>query len=696
MVFTPPTRRDDDDATKFAYERQKLAMYNHFLRLKPHLFSHVNVEIRHNQNLRNTSAELMDNNIYVRLIATKEFCQQIHCNTHYPRGKQCTNQSEPTIFKSGNSDIQACHASCFNVFDGGVDADGTLYKSPLTIYSERQHKCLLHTDSGFALGIDDYARSDVHPAPRIDTIGTGFDLQKDPYIDKDGNETYKFKLNKYYCDDFGYDFDGTRCKPYVLETINSLFFSENLYKAFQYGYRNFTTGVGSKDIQKPLLSPIAGSAPPKKREWESNINKGAHFFNTDLKLSDLGIMGDYPHLIFTTEYGWPGQIVEPLILNRKPQFKVIDYLSGQNDVVEHLRVNNYGLRKTDEFEILRVYEYMRDVFDEMDNEESSSEDPMAIENFVSGLYHVLGSEEIWLYSSSIFARTILSKMQKLIATSERIFKSATKTVIRVMQRSIMSSLIHRSGHLAIRFFSIAAKAGIGVLKALSVVGLFGDLIGITDIILSHFDLFDLQKIRDENMPLSYSLFDLGSKERAYGFKTVEYSPALFMISYDGFAPKNKNNFFTDEITDAENLKLLPTAYDPPVTYAITANQVQHKDNVVNIFRWSVEYLRRLDTNSDNIPIKWDEEIGIDFETYNKNINKTVESFPETYINYRAFMAETFSRVDKNKYMAIAAVTSLITSVFIPTLFPLLIAFTIVVYAFFVNFHITNKHGTGLQ
>ncbi len=244
--MSKPTLIDDERALFYATERSKLGLFNKFLLKFPHLFSHVGVEIRHN---RDIPYDNFENNIYVRLIGTEKFCKQATCVSMYPRGQTCTPTTEPLIYQSGNSTIDACQGSCFSFFNGKKDDEGNYYKMPLLRFNNDAECCTIHNMPYFAQATDDYLRTDTHPTPRIDTIGTGFDLLDEGY-NNGVDQTFKYKLNKFYCDDFKLEYKDDDCKPSLGEKLFSLFVSENLYKAMQYGERRITTGKGLSDVQE--------------------------------------------------------------------------------------------------------------------------------------------------------------------------------------------------------------------------------------------------------------------------------------------------------------------------------------------------------------------------------------------------------------------------------------------------------------
>lgn len=682
MVFNPPTSFDYDNATRYAYERGKLAIFNHFLKIKPHIFSHVNVEIRHNPDLSNRTLDQMNHNISVRLIGTPMFCSQVKCNAYYPRGKTCTPSTDPLVFKSGNTDVQACQAGCFNLHDNSPDANGNVFKGPHTTFSERQNCCLLWLDQFFILGVDDYSRTDVHPEPRVDTIGTGFDLSADPYIDKDGNETFKFLLNKYYCDDFRLKFDGVECKRSVGEAISGFLFSEVLYKSLQYGIRKASNGIGAYDVQKPILPEISLLPSADKQAWLQNINQNVNFFNPELVLSDIGIMGDYPHLIFTTEYGWPGRIVQPLIITRVPkfsQYQEVDFIAIDKNVLPHLKRNSYGRRQLDEFEILQTYTSLLRAINSKKNDTEST-----ISQIVNGIVEIFGTSQFWLQSSLILTQSCLSEMEKLVLYGSVHFKAATESFTAILRRTMFTSLAHQTGHLAAHYTETAARIALGSIKAISIIGIVSDIIGLIDVVLGPFDFFSTEKL-NYHAPHQYSKADLEMKKTIFDYKTVEYSPAMFVHNDDLITAStiNASHLFQQKLVNSIYLNLLPASIKLP--YAIDSSAVIHKDDTKQTFKWNADYLTRLERNSNDLLINWSDESGVTFEDYKTQLQKEVKTIPDTYVNYREYIGDTLTRLDINKYGIPITMLILISSVFLPTLLPVVIAIFIAVFIFSLQF-----------
>lgn len=698
MVFEKPTQLDLDNSVLYCLEREKILSFNHFLKILPHIFSHVNVEIRHNKSLNNKQENLVDSNIYVRLIGSKEFCKQVRCNASYPRGMTCKPDTDPLTYKSGDGDVYACQAPCFQLYP-----ESTLdLRAPLTRYSERQNCCLLHNNQPFSAATDDYMRTDVHPTSRIDTIGTGFDVDRNnsSYFDFAGNETFKYELNRYYCDDFLLNFENGECKPSIGQRVNDLFLSSNLYKAIQYGIRYAETGVGLHDVQIPNLPP-KGPPPENKEAWLLNINKSAYFFDPMLKLSDLGITSDRLHLFFTTEYGWPGRLVEPLILPREPSayknVKIVDFVTGNEKLLPQFQVDSNGRRYLDEYKIIGVQEIITDLYANSEKDRAGrifgglGNAPNEINLFLTSIPSLIGNEEFWLTIGSGFSSQVVDVLKDNIESQliKMQRKTITESMTTIVKRSILSTIANRTGYVARKFTFNTLRLFTSTLRALSVVGIIADLIGIVDLFLINADLFDLRNLKGKQFANTFSEMDLAQNEKQYGYKTVEYSPAYFMAMYDLATSHSKekqessNIIFQEELHTEVNLDFIKENNHLP-KWSINSSKVGHKNDVKFKILWQTEYLYRLERNSNNLKINWFEERGAGtIHEFNAFVDTVYDI--QAIVNFKMYIKNAFNRVDLLKYGTIITIILLIASVFIPTLIPLFISLLMSISMFALTF-----------
>lgn len=653
MVYTPPTFIDYEHATLLSFERQKLTTFNHHLKIAPHIASHINVQIGLYKGVPIGSQAQFDNAIYVRLIGSPEFCSQVKCFSYYPRGKDCGKAQEPFIFKSGNSDIETCHSACFNLYEGSTDEDGNLYKAPLTHYNKTQNCCMMHNDVFYRLAIDDYMRTDAHTTPRVDTIGTGFDLAPEMGSDAEGNEFFNFKMNKYYCDDFKYEFKDGECKPSIAETIVGALVSSNLYKGIQYaGKPGGVSGVG-----RPSLPPITTPTPPKLTKWKSIVNTGAHFFDPNITLRMLGITRELSHLYFTTEFGWPGRLVEPLLLYEeiKAPGAIHINFSAPRKSLPQFKIMPDGRRQFDEYELMDVYDSLRRAnrlaYENIKEDKDIS--PNAIIATFDALKQQFGTPEFWATIGLGFTDSVINLLKRISNFAEMHFGRMTSSMILLAQKTIFNNIVTKSGALALKFSTLAFRILASTFKVLSVVGTIVNILSLADLFLLGTDLFNLNELRgQEYIDNAFNFPDMISNELAYGYKSVEFSPAQYFSMYD----YNTRDRLVDsiELVEAENLILLPHATRPPVPYAIDKTKVGRKNQPYDTFRWEAEILDRLITNSDGIPINAHEADGKSFHEFNEMVDN-IKFYPHTFTGYKLYSEDMISRIEISSYFLITSI-----------------------------------------
>lgn len=662
MVFNPPTTIDNTNSDRYSFERTKLLIFNYYLKYMPHIFSHMGIEIMHNRDGAANNGVDSLRFIYVNFLSTKEFCSQIRCQNKYPRGQTCTSDSSPIVFKSGNSDIQACQSGCYNLYSNKFAKNqqfrGDEFRGPFTIWSDRMSCCQLHTNSAFALGIDDYLRTDVHPTPRIDTIGTGYDLDKNLHIDDSNNESFRFKINKYYCDDFELEFDGTKCKESVGEYLFSLFVSQTLYKAVQYGVRYFSTGVSATTVNTPKLPDISTQPSLEYSKWMTNINPDATFFNPDLSLADLGITRDKLHLIFTTEFGWPGRLVEPLILTKEIDNNVMqrDFVQLNKFRPAHLQVNpTTGRRYNDSFDLLEIYKYINEAAtinpDTSSSEGGGGSDIHAdvFESIREFITNIKSSDILGAVSAAVIIEHIekaISGMRAVSATIESEF--ITTTMLKIARRVVVHELAPAVLMGSLRILSLTLQLMSSTLKAGSVVL---NVIAFLDLFLQFADFFHLQRLQDQGYVDAYTILDLETNFRCFGYRTVEMSPVHVISMMENLNMPDK--FKVDVKNDASmynaqwaKLKCVQKNYIQQ-PYEIPHTDVVDRNDFNMKILWTAEYIYALKTNSNGLKIDWADDTRLVKATDDSltNIKNTTDI--ETFVQYQKF-AKNFTW--KYKYL----------------------------------------------
>lgn len=650
MVFNSPTKLDFISSDRYMYERNKLLFFNYYLRLKPHIFSHITLEIRFNKYIQTPIKMPPEYNIYVVLRGSKKFCEQINCQSLYPRGKLCGENDTPLIFKSGNSDIAACHSSCFNLFDKKKDKTGTNYKAPFTKFNEKQNCCSILGNDMFGVAADDYNRTDNHITPRLDTLGTGFDLADEPYIDLEGNETYKFNMNKYYCDDFMKRWNGKECYTPLHEEIFGFLVSSVLYKACQYGVRYAQTGIKASDINKPDVPPIKTDPPNNYEQWMQEVNRDAFFVNPHLTLKDLGITdAGLKHLIFTTEYGWPGRLVEPLIVYQElgslhPDVKVVDFNDLNKNKLQQFKIDSYGMRLVDEYDLLDIYKHINEEALTSTADASTNYKPenpnqwdVYVKHFIDKIFNT-----IWNINTPLalafgkFQGYIIESMIKGMSHIAEKIESGVVSMFMVMltERLLLHSLLPVILQPVFKIIAMTLKMLASAIKTVDTVV---SIIGIIDLIDIAVDFFNLSQEIGVSTIHQYSEADIMARKKAYGYGTVEYSPIMLMTIFE-YISVEENDGKNNNISAENNYE---TVLPPSSNYCVLLKDYKLNDSKWKIkleevvdrydyfsgFVWSSEYLYSLDVNSNGLPINWNEEYGI------CNINDAHEYFDTAFKNY---------------------------------------------------------------
>lgn len=667
------------DAAVNATERSKLMSFNCFLKEYPHIFSHVNVEIRHNQLLDNKTVEQMNRNLKVRLIGTPKFASQINCNLYYPRGRECKPETPSLVFKSGNSDVPACQPSCFKITGSRVDEDGVPFRAPMAFFDKDQGTAIMQSDAIYRLAVDDYARTDAHLTTHVDTIGTGFDVPKDEYyMDTEGNKTYKIALNRYYCDDFMLEFRDGECKPSAAEFWVGIFVSSALYKAMQYGARYFATGVPANGIQKVKLDPIRTKAQTEA-EWRAIINQQAVFFNPNLSLSDLGITADESFLIFTTEYGWPGRLVVPLIFYKTPEhdkYLQIDYELLNAKRLPQFAMTRDGRRIYDEYDLMGQTSAMlrNQVLEQYSDENDAAEHMKSwFASMIERIEAMLKSSEFYLIAgAAIGPQIILTQMRKLIKSLLRTaMPKLTVITMNVLAHSLGMSIAARLALTLARVGTFALKFSLATIKALSVIGLVFDGLVILDLFDLAFDFFSTKNLRDPSYPEAISELDLTVREKQFGWRSPECSP-IYIISLIKTARLRDTKTDVDPLVgltlllrDSGPNPLLTSSDEQPVTFADAERVVGEDDDAfLNIF-WQTEYLARLKTNSRGEPIIDPKEISM--TKFDEAADNVLTNYPTTYNNYKAYSSDALKRVSVLRKLLITGLFSVGVALLMPTL-----------------------------
>lgn len=613
MVFNPPTQLDYTYADLYKYERYKIQEYNNFLCHRPEIMSHTYIEISYNPDLAN------DNLPWYRKIrfvvrSRKKFCTQTTCQMNYPRGNMCKPKDEPRIFKTGDHDLEACQFSCYHLYEMSKMPEEKEYmRAPFLIYSYGQCACTMHSNGFFTLGADDFARTDTHPKPRVDTIGTGFHYidsgnffdrpdfspeDNPPYRDSLGNESFQFRVNRYYCDDFQLKFDGNKCYASAGEKIFGFLVSSALYKACQYGVRYAETGVTNTDVQKLELPPPRFSVTHATYDsWKNDVDPDAFFIDPNVSLTDLGFTEDMKHCIFTTQYGYPGKLVEPKASGKNMTGNIIDYEELNKGRLYQFQYDvATGQRYIDEYEIYGIYKYIRENPSPVADHDYTNPN-QTLADILHGIISNLGEVAGMMTLGYLMDKGLQYSSNLIKISTEYLEGKITPTLLHLVERELASKTLNPAIRIFSKTIASVAKISGSLLKAVDV---FTTVAGILDIFDVGFDFFDMSKIMDNGTIQQYSQMDIDVMRRSYGYGTVEYSPVSFMLTCEMLKLHEK---WTEIPVATKKLRNEHGKYK----YMIPVEAVtkHHEDN--NTYEWVSEYVFSMKTNSNGLEINWGEE-----------------------------------------------------------------------------------------
>lgn len=745
MVFNPPTAVNYSNADLYAYERQKIQQYNYHLRYRPEIMSHVYIEISYNTQLTDNTEIPWYRKIRFTVRSRKKFCSQTSCQLHYPRGNTCRPKDLPRLFKTGDHDVESCQFGCYNLYEMSTMPqeqettatetsaaakttattaenksekkitikDEEYVRAPFLIYSYGQCACTIHNNSLFALGIDDYMRTDNHPTPRIDTIGTGFhyvdsgnfferenfDPQSNkPYTDIEGNESFRFNINRYYCDDFRLKFDGRKCYESVGEKIFGFLVSSTLYKACQYGVRFAATGVTNTDVQKLSLPPVNYRVHHDTFDsWKNDVDPTAFFIDPNVSLLDLGFTEDTKHCIFTTQYQYPGELIVPLASpyqqktdqqqrQRREQLRQIDYAQLNKGRLYQFQYDVMtGQRLIDEYEVYGIYKYIRQNPTKSNfNQDDYMTPPTKLSAFIQGLINNLGETSLMLTLGYLSDKGLQYSQKLLTLATEYLEGQITPTLLHIVEREMLTQTLKPVVQVFSNTIASMARISTNLLKTTDV---FTTIVGVLDLFDLAIDFFNMNNIMDSGTIQQYSQLDIDVLKRAYGFGTVEYSPVTFML-------------MCEKLKLYKNWKVTPTAtkklycntdykkykYMIPVTAVINYQETNNS----NTYEWISEYIFSLRINSNGLNINWEDENKLSSDIIDQYTKIDESVYVHGMDAYSTYTENFRERVTYAKYGLVIALILLlvIIVVYVKVVVPFI--FVVALVAFYITFSYVNK------
>lgn len=702
-ILVAPTADDLNNASIYAFERNKLQTYNWALFHFPKIFSEVHVEIQPHHYLMSNNKSFRDNCIYVRLKSSKGFCEKARCNLFFPRGQECTkfyrdqknnknnkNNTNPEllqIFKTAHTTDTACEAGCFKLFDTPMSVKNNNHEEEkdildqgfrvLTGWSDRCDSCLIFDNSLYSMEIDDYNRTSKHTTRHYDTVGTGYDKANN-FVAPSGDESFGFQLTEFDCQDFDmYLYEDEKKQKYC-EYSNwekytaGFILGESLWGVLKRGIKA-TVETFDHDYNRPHL-PIIGKQEKEellKKFGTSNDNghdiinlKHAFFIDPFVTLSQLGFTEKNMHMFWTTEHDdFGGGLKEPLYLYKSVddiQPTIPHYLQRNNE--ENYKKNPMNLpnkRHSDEYEILNLKptriteETYTELFQAILNEKANDS------NLLSALksFAVEGSKFIAIdLTLRLSTKKILPKVIESLGTNRLTNFAFRATIKHVFQKEIEKEA------LKLTFEKAAARAlsfGVRFIKAVDI--LLWVFLAI-DLLLAFFDPLGIKL--HESLGVQAAV-DMNSKlniminQHDYGYGTVEFSPIYYVLAARHIHAENV-------YTTLETIQIKKNMFKiPNKKYALPLNATIPNDNMSeftqNFYR---DYLENLKFNSNGSKITVFDHSNEKNEILDKKemLNK-INFLNSNLFNYSNIKNTTTGMLQKLQFISIFASILILPSLF---------------------------------
>lgn len=631
-----PTKEDELWANKYVFEREKLLNFNWYLKKYPHLFSYVSLEIHANVEAMHAHRAFADHLILVRMKGSKEFCEKMRCNKYYPRGKECKMDDKLKIFKSGNSTITACEKGCFNIFTGPQKM------SALTQWSQRCEACLQHNETLYAGAIDDFRRTENHTTPHQDTVGTGYDVDvNNNFVSDTGDEALQYKLNSFYCDDFQKQFFDTYCAASAGEAVAGFFLGDNIIDIFKFFFTKTIFGESLGTVNTPDLKPVTETDRIRLNKQDTNwwtINENAFCINPNITLSNLGINNDNIHMFYSTEFGWPGHLVEPLLLYQTINTNVddnptspllpktsnfmkwlnekqINFTARDSKIPYHLQINADGKRKLSEYDVLNIRHQG------VSNGNINAEMEQQYINWYKYF------EKYLLLAGGFVSDLIIQEVvRKLLAFTMKtvlptIVKFAETTALKLTNYLIRSALEKIIAQQTIKYgaaFLTKLFAKIGVFASSGYAAIILFILMIVDFSLGLADPLRMADMLDQSGIDVKSKLEIEFNKHLYGFGTWEFSPIYFiyLMKHDESSTVNREQQLTTWNTSMKNVQFLTNYRPQQNTHQQTYNLSQphpligypveyvgnpDEDIFISIY-FKADYFKHLKINSEGMVI----------------------------------------------------------------------------------------------
>lgn len=624
---------DINGAKRVAFERNKICVYNNLLTQYFPIGSNVTIEIHTYPDIAKFNPDFEKNAIYVVLRNdTEQLCRQIQSNMYFPRGKKCEPNSEPIVFQSGYSGIDACQPNTF----GGHAPKTADMSFPSSFWSPRCNSCQMTINLVSQWAFDDYSRSDTHPARGVDNIGTGFTLDPNPRqipslnAGDELNDVLNWRLDWNYCRRFLLNFNASKmeCERTWAEKVTGFFVGDEVFVLMTWGVMSLAAGIGTNDYMPPV--PVKLKKPFTKKEFEDGGDLTRFCIDPKVTPEQLGLRS--PN-VPAGSFWRNGVIIVPQIALTKSGLnandlpaencKVVDFeaqrLAQERDKVpRHLRINDWGMRATDEYEVLGIRPQNINLND--------TEADLNVDSVMDTLLQLAKDLGIQV-SVDMILMPLLKKIFKQLV-EQKVAKMFTKKIL---------------VHVAIRFM---AKLPGMVLKLLDVPGW---ILLALDLLLSFLDLDLLgrSKVIGQINVDAFGNFVPHAMLQNFGVSSMEMSPILIFLLLE--------NLLRDELQLTDDSEETPlkvnirnvlahdaAIFNPNKVYGIMPELVKWYRDIGEETALLWMAMRQLNSNAIGERINWskyDSLTTADLDKFNSDCDKFVSTYPQSRINQATFISQ---------------------------------------------------------
>lgn len=242
---------DEINAKKFAVNCYLEYQYKHFLKTIPHIFKHVNMDIRPATNEDYYIPPSLTSECKVVKLTFNEIgCQKIACFPYMKNLDKCQPMDEARYLNLGTQFTLACQPGCTQL---------NWHLQHPTDTEFRNNKCMMVNMKKKMFGL---FPETFHNVSTVQPLNVGFDLVN-------GN----LQLNRDYCKYYGLDFKDGKCENYKHQAAGEFFLGTSVYRSMiQFNSLPHKTPPDAPSYLKNVNAWLEGFKVRKKRATPPDVD----------------------------------------------------------------------------------------------------------------------------------------------------------------------------------------------------------------------------------------------------------------------------------------------------------------------------------------------------------------------------------------------------------------------------------------